>query len=238
MIRRLALFALLASPGCAPAPPPSPVAGVPAGCPWEPHHFIFLDTDTTIYRQGATVRLTPRYDKAPAGTGEIPARCTSRWTLTGPARLAADHGSFTIDADAPVGAEVAIGYRFGTETATARFRVIGRDEIVLTGTRGQRSIERCEGVEPVRELVFAPGNRFSVTFQPFETYKDYWGSFRFDPATGALRFSVEGGNNIPPGLDLDGRAQLDAGGRLILDGFYLGSVRPSSVQWADCLYTF
>jgi hypothetical protein len=211
---------------------------VPAGCPWEPHHFIFLDTDTTIYRQGATVRLTPRYDKAPAGTGEIPLHCTARWTLTGPARLARDHGSFTIDSDAPVGAEVAIGYRFGTETATRRFRVIGRDEIVLTGTRGQRSLERCDGLSPVRELIFAPGNHFSVTFAPFETYKDYWGGYSFDPATGALRFGVEDGNYVPPGLDLEGHARLDAGGRLILDGFYLGSQPPSPVPWANCRYTF
>lgn len=238
MIRRLALFALLASPGCAPTPPPSPAAGVQSGCLWEPHHFIFVDTDTTIYRQGATVRLIPRYDMAPAGTREIPLRCTARWTLTGPARLAADHASFTIDAEAPVGAEVAIGYRFGTEAATARFRVIGRDEIVLTGTRGQRSIERCEGLEPVRELVFAPGNHFSVTFRPFETYKDYWGSYSFEPATGTLRLNVENGNNVPPGLDLEGHAELDAGGRLILEGFYLGSVQPSPAPSADCRYTF
>lgn len=238
MIRRLGLLFVITAPGCAPVPLPTPAAGVPAGCPWEPHHFIFLDTDTTIYRQGATIRLTPRYDKAPAGTGEIPEQCTSRWTLAGPARLARDHGSLTIDGDAPVGAEVVIGYRFGTETASARFRVIGRDEIVLTGTRGQRSIEGCDRLSPVRELVFAPGNRFSITFTPFETYKDYWGSYRFDPASGALSLSVEGGNNIPPGLDLEGRAQLDAGGRLILDGFYLGSQQMPPYPIGNCRYTF
>ena len=238
-MRLLALLPFLAAPGCAPVPPPSPFAGVPAGCHWEPHHFIFLETDTTIYRQGQSVRLTPRYDMSPGGTREIPIGCTSGWSLAGPARLSADHGSFRIDPEAPVGAEIVVGYRFGEERASARFRVIGHDEIVLTGTRGQRAVEGCEGLTPVLELVFAPGNRFSVTFRPFETYKDYWGSYTFDPRTGAIRLNAEGGNNVPPGLDLEGRAQLDAGGRLILEGLYLGNHhQPYPVPPGGCRYIF
>jgi len=239
-MRPLAIL-VLAAAGCVPAAPPNSagtVAPVPIACPADYHHFIFLDTDTAIYRQGQTIRLTPRYDMAPGGTREIPLDCTSGWSLAGPARLAADHGSFTIDPAAPVGAEIVIGYRFGAETATARFRVIGRDEIVLTGTRGQRSVEGCDGLTPVGELVFAPGDHFSVTFQPFETYKDYWGSYRFDPATGALSLSVENGNNVPPGLDLEGRASLDAAGRLILEGFYLGNRQPGPIPPAGCRYIF
>lgn len=243
---RLLAPALLLAAGCTPdggilsaSGSASPEPPLPDRCPVDPHHFIFLETDTTIYRQGQTVRLTPRYDMSPAGTREIPLDCTSGWSLSGPARLSADRRSFAIDADAPVGAEIVIGYRFGVETATARFRVIGRDEIVLTGTRGQRSVEGCEGLAPVRELVFAPGNRFAVTFQPFETYKDYWGTYTFDPGTGALVMQVESGNNIPPGLDLDGRASLDAAGRLILEGVYLGNhVRPYPAPPGGCRYIF
>lgn len=240
MMRLLAIL-LLAATGCVPAAPPNPASSAPvlSTCPSDPHHFIFLETDSTIYRQGQTVRLTPRYDMSPAGTREIPLACTSGWSLAGPARLSADHGSFAIDPAAPVGAEIVLGYRFGAETAEARFRVIGRDEIVLTGTRGQRAVEGCDGLAPVRELVFAPGNRFAVTFQPFETYKDYWGTHTFDPSAGAFVMQVENGNNIPPGLDLEGRANLDAAGRLILGGVYLGNpMQPYPVPPGGCRYIF
>jgi hypothetical protein len=199
----------------APPPPPDSVCH-----PFR--NFTFLDADTRIYRQGAAIRLTPRVNQAPGGSPELPMRCTRRWTVTGPAALSADRRTLTIHADAPVGSEVAVSFRHGEDTVSGRFRIIGRDEIVLTGTRSQQAIEGCEVPEPVRELEFGPENRFAVTFTPFESYRDYWGSYSFDPATGALRLTVAGGNFVPPELDLDGRAQI-VEGRLVLTGMYLGS---------------
>jgi hypothetical protein len=199
------------------------------------YHFAFLAMDTQIHRQGARIKLAPEVNLAPAGTRPLPARCASDWSVTGPAELSPDRGLLTLAPDAPVGSIVTVGFKHGGKPVEAHLRVIGREEIVLTGRRSQQGVEGCEYAEPVRELEFSPGNRFSVTFQPFETYRDYWGSYTFDPASGAISFKVEGGNFVPYGLDLEGRAEF-AQGRLTLANVFFGS-RQGPPQ-KDCTYRF
>jgi hypothetical protein len=218
------------------APPPPPPPPAPDTECFPPgYHFAFLSLDTQIHRQGAKVKLTPEANLAPFGTQPLPARCLSGWSVTGPAKLSPDRSSLTIDSDAPVGSIVTIGFNHGGKPVKAQLRVIGRDEIVLTGRWSQTGVEGCEGVETVGELEFSPGNGFSVTFQPFETYRDYWGSYAFDPASGAISFKVEGGNFTPSGLDLEGRAERSEAGLTLRDVF-LGS-RYGPPQ-KDCTYRF
>jgi hypothetical protein len=174
-------------------------------------------------------------DRAPGGTVELPLKCTSGWAVTGPATLAADRKSLTIAPDAPPGAVVLVRFRHDGKPVSTQFRVVAEDEIVLTGRYTQRSLDGCIAQEPVRELEFRPENRFSVTFMPFETYQDYWGSYSFDPATRQIRLKVEGGNFVPPHLDLEGEAEL-ADGRLRLKGLFLGS-RDGAPQ-SGCTYVF
>jgi hypothetical protein len=214
-----------------PAPPPAP----DTTCLQPGYHFAFVGMDTTVYRQGATVKLTPMVDRSPAGTDELPLKCTSRWAVTGPATLNPDRKSLTIAPDAPVGAIVLVRFHHSGKPISTQFRVVAKDEIVLTGRYTQRSLEGCHAHEPVRELEFRPENRFSVTFMPFETYQDYWGSYSFDPATKQIRLKVEGGNFVPPSLDLEGEAEL-VEGRLTLKGIFLGS-RDGSPQ-SGCTYVF
>jgi hypothetical protein len=230
----VALGGLLgACPGPRPAPPPAPPD--PA-CQPPGYHFAFLATDTPIHRQGSTVRVTPMVDVSPAGTQELPLRCTGHWSVSGPAELSADRTNLTIDRDAPVGAIVAVSFRHAGKPVEARLRVIHRDEVVLTGRRSQRGIEGCAGADRVGELEFGAGNRFAVTFTPFETYRDYWGTYAFDPATNRLRLDVEGGNFLPPNLDLEGRAELSADG-LVLSDMFLGS-RQGYAPPGGCTYRF
>jgi hypothetical protein len=226
----LALTACAAKPEAAPVPPPPP----DTACYPESWRFAFVATDTKVYRQGTVVRITPTVDKSPAGTAELPLRCTSDWSVSGPATLSPDRTSLTIAPNAPVGGVVAIGFVHAGKAVEARFKVVSRDEIVLTGLWSQRSLEGCSA-EPVRELEFRPENRFAVTFQPFETYQDYWGSYAWDPDTGRLRLTVEGGNFVPPGLDLEGAAELKEG-RLRLSDLFLGS-RGGPPQ-SGCTYVF
>jgi hypothetical protein len=227
----LALAGCLGSQSAAVAPPPPP----DEQCLAPGSHFAFLATDTKVYRQGAVVRLTPTVDRSPAGTAELPVRCTSDWTVSGPATLSADRTSLTIAPDAPAGATVTVGFRHLDKPVEARFRVVAKDEIVLTGHWSQKSLEGCSASQPVRELEFQPENRFAVTFLPFETYRDYWGTYSFDPDSGRLRLVVEGGNFVPPNLDLEGAAEL-AGGRLRLRDMFLGS-RDGPPQ-SGCTYLF
>jgi hypothetical protein len=185
-------------------------------------HFAFVGTDTTVYRQGAVVKVTPSVDRSPAGTVEIPLRCTSGWRVTGPATLAADRTTIAIAPDAPPGAIVQSNSATPASRSSGNSGSSPKDAVVLTGRYTQQGLEGCVAREPVRELEFQPENRFSVTFMPFETYRDYWGTYSFDPATGKLRLTVDGGNFVPPNLDLEGEAELKAG-RLRLKDMFLGS---------------
>lgn len=223
-----------------PVPPPEPVQACDPGAdPFRPDHFYFIQFGTMVFRQGATIPVTPRADNSPAGQRALALQCTSDWAVRGPATLAPDRRSVTIAPDAPPGSLVGITLRYGSQEVGGSFRVIGREEVVLTGRRSQRSAEGCENAEPVRELEFAPDNRFSVTFRPFESYQDYWGTYRFDSATGALRMEVAGGNNVPAGLDLEGTARLDGEGRLILEDMFLGDqLRGFQPPPGGCRYTF
>ncbi len=86
---------------------------------------------------------------------------------------------------------------------------VGAQAPALVGTWAQAEAE-CARAEPVRELVFTADGRYSVTWAPFETYKDYWGAWRYDAATGVLTLSVEGGNYQPSDRVLSGEVRADA----------------------------
>lgn len=223
--------------GCA-APASQPPQPIELVCFPEGAHFVFLSTDTRVYRQGATVRVTPTADVAPAGVRELPPHCATDWRIEGPARLNAERTAFTIDADATPGSEVVVSFLYGGRRIEGRYRVIAGGAVVLTGTWAQRSVEGCgwPAPAPVRELEFRPDGSFAVTFQPFETYRDYWGRYDFDPATGTLRMTVDGGNYVPPDLDLEGRAER-TGDRLTLRDVYLGD-RQGQPAAGSCVYTF
>jgi hypothetical protein len=238
-MRRLLALALCGSlvAGCRhtppePPPPPPDPACYPAG-----YHFAFLETATRIFRPGAAVGLIPMVNVAPAGTRALPLSCTSDWSVAGPAKLSADRTRLDIDPEAAPGSVVTVRFRHADKIVAGEFKVIGRDEMVLTGRYSQKSTQGCEAAEKVRELEFYPGNRFAVTFFPFETYQDYWGTYEFDPATGRLRMNVEGGNFTPPGLDLDGQAE-PASGTLTLREMFLGSKGGPPPPPGGCTYVF
>jgi hypothetical protein len=214
---------------------PKPPALPDRECVPSYYRFAFLATDTKVYRQGQIVKLTPTLDTSPAGTHVLPLRCVSDWVVTGPATLSADRTAVTIAPDAAVGSIVRISFRHEGEPVVAELKVIGRDAIVLTGLYSQKAVANCQATDPVRELEFTPGDHFSVTFYPFETYRDYWGTYTFDPATKRIAMKVEGGNFVPPSLDLEGEVDFSAG-RLVLKGVFLGA--RSSEPQADCTYTF
>lgn len=76
---------------------------------------------------------------------------------------------------------------------------------------------------PIDELRFRADGTFGVTWQPFEVYVDYWGSYQYSLAQGTLDLAVTGANYSPDDVDGNGLFSLDEQGRLILSDMWLGS---------------
>jgi hypothetical protein len=74
----------------------------------------------------------------------------------------------------------------------------------------------------IAELIFDPDGSFAVTWVPFESYKDYWGTYTFDLSQGTLELTITGGNTILPDVDGEGRFMVDAT-ELVLSDLWLGT---------------
>ena len=112
---------------------------------------------------------------------------------------------------------------------------------MLTGLWTQTNAPCATGTPApakVEELEFEPGGRALVTFGAFETYHDYWGPYRYDAASGALRITVERGNAIPADVDLDGRATIAPNGELVLEGISFGTPPNAGREARDCRLRF
>lgn len=90
----------------------------------------------------------------------------------------------------------------------------------------------CPGAEPVRELIFQGNGHFSVTWTPFETYQDYWGTWRYDANTHVLTLSVDHGNYVPSDLVLSGEVHADT------QNLDLGAISLGSKRGARCTVPF
>jgi hypothetical protein len=72
-------------------------------------------------------------------------------------------------------------------------------------------------------MVFEADGTFTVTWTPFELYKDYWGTYDYDLASGALSLQVEGGNYIPDVLAWGSSFRTELDGSLVFENLWLGS---------------
>ena len=241
-MKYFALVPLLLASACSlarPEPiPPVPVD--PERCGTFDGVYDYLEVDPRPARQGTTLRIAAMQRRGPAWH-DVPLDCTSDWSVSDPslATLAEDRKSLHIATDASPGATVTISYRIKGETVTASLVVIAKDAFVITGRRGQRRAEGCDGYAPIGELEFTAGGGFSVTFQPFESYKDYWGGYLLHRETGALTLKITGGNRQPPWLDLEGKVRIADDGAMLLEDMYLGQPdgRPPP-RGGTCRYTF
>jgi hypothetical protein len=113
----------------------------------------------------------------------------------------------------------------GTEIMEGRISAYNSADLPLVGLWRQDR-EACPG-NALEELLFRANGTFAATWTPFEVYNDYWGNYRFDPATGELSLEVTGSNYLPEDLR-SGRVRLE-GDVLQLDTASFGQNRAGVV---------
>ena len=231
MVHRSVLLALCLVSACTnAAKPETDVAhadpcALPAG-----GAFVFWDETPTVMPGNSVLLHT--HVKAAGDDQAVPPACVNNVTLSDEsvAYLSMDGTQLTVSQGAPLGTDVTITAQVGSQTVSGQLRIdVPAGAGPLVGTWMQRG-EDCPQMEPVREFVFRPDGQFSVTWAPFESYEDFWGSYDFDSASGCLFLQVEGGNHVPPDLMPVGQVDL-AGDMLDLDEVFLGTppalLRPS-----------
>ncbi|XBQ15785.1 MAG: hypothetical protein ABL308_12610 [Oceanicaulis sp.] len=204
-----------------------------ADCPDRPATNIVFWWETPALQPGEAVTLTPYYTERPGMMEALPPACVTGASLSpkGAASLGRDElGGLvvTIDDNAPTGPVRIEATYARAGSVRAHVNVYDAAAAPLTGRwRQEDSACAAQGAEPIRELIFEGDGEFSVTWTPFETYKDYWGRYTYDPASGALTLEPESGNQIPGDIKNGTVVLSEDGATLTLETASFGTPRTS-----------
>ena len=98
----------------------------------------------------------------------------------------------------------------------------------LVGLWRQQSSSGCsmpkEAPPPeiIRELEFRADGWFSVTWTPFETYRDYWGTYIAENQRHTLALKIDSGNYVPKDFRGNGKFKFVDNNTVELSRLYLG----------------
>jgi hypothetical protein len=153
-------------------------------------------------------------------------------------------GLLTVEASVSAGTIVSVtaDVEDGRRILTSDFEVYVPLEYEILGYWSEVQQLPCDGGMPfapepiIPELVFRDTGEFTVTWTPFETYIDYWGTFTYDEGSGALVLTVEGGNYVPPDVEGEGTATI-VDSQLVLEDLWLG-VAQNPVTPVACGHVF
>jgi len=201
--------------------------------------------DTLAMQPGETWEFSP-------GTVECcyvfePVDACATWSVspTGGATIDPKTGVFTVDPETPSGAvfTVTADVENGRRLVSVDVHVYTPQANPLFGTWGEEAQLSCETGEEIvpeeriGELAFGADGEFSVTWHPFEIYKDYWGTYTFDVSQGTIELTGAEGNYVPEGFDGSGSWFIDEEGHLVLRDIWLGAPRGVSGA-ANCGHRF
>jgi hypothetical protein len=162
----------------------------------------------------------------------VPVAASALWSVTPTdgARIDPSTGILSIDATTSSGSVFTVQAEIegGRHVVETRVKIFTPETNPLIGYWREVAQLTCDSgteVAPamaIAELIFDPDGAFAVTWFPFESYKDYWGTYTFDLSQGTLELTITGGNTIPPDVDGEGRFMVDATG-LVLSDLWLGT---------------
>ena len=197
-------------------------------CPDVGDKAFFFWMEPRSAEPGDKIALFPYWTDMPGGYNSVPAGCLDELSVhpEGAATFERQEDGLaiaTISEDVEAGTRVLLSGSYVGNGLTGPVEVFSSAANPLVGTWRQEA-DDCPSESAVRELVFTGANEMTVTWTPFEVYKDYWADYEYDPETGAFSFEVDGGNQVPEDLVRSGTLTLD-GDRLIMDGVFLGTPR-------------
>lgn len=182
---------------------------------------------------------------------EVPACATWKVEPEGKGAAISSTGLLKIDPTTPAGSKFVVTADIEQGRAQRKIAVVIFTEATqpLVGTWQQKSRFDCDTRkevtwgEPIRELEFRADGWFSVTWTPFETYRDYWGTYTSQNDTNALSLRIDNGNFVPKDFRGSGKYKLKDNETLELTGVYLGDKNPAappetSKIGAKCRYIF
>ena len=71
----------------------------------------------------------------------------------------------------------------------------------------------------------------SITYMPFETYKDYWGTYSLTDDRNQIQIVIEGGNTLPGFDEATGNFVEERSNEIRITGIRLDSRRPSKTDF-------
>jgi hypothetical protein len=177
----------------------------------------------------------------------VPVKACATWSVSPSegVRIDPDTGVLTVNPETPSGSvfTVEADVENGRRVVSTEVHVFTPQGSPLVGTWKEEAQFACAAAEtvaprePIRELRFRADGGFSVTWTPFEVYKDYWGTYTYDAVQGTLDLVVTRGNYVPDDVDGSGRFSVDAHGHLVLDDMWLGCPRDDTGV-ANCGHRF
>ncbi|MEQ9314745.1 MAG: hypothetical protein RLN72_02775 [Henriciella sp.] len=184
-------------------------------CPDVGDKAFFFWMETRSAEPGDKVALHPYWTDMPGGYNDVPAGCLDELSVhpDGAASFERQEDGLAIATISPAvapGTMVLLNGTYLGHGLVGRVDVFSTAANPLVGTWRQRE-EDCPNGSPIRELVFTGGGDFSVTWTPFEVYKDYWGVYEYDAESNAFRFAVEGGNQVPEDIETQGTVIIENG---------------------------
>ena len=202
-------------------------------CPDIGNRAYFFWMEPRSAEPGDSLALFPYWTDMPGGYNDLPPGCVDDLGVypEGAVTFSRQEDGLaiaTISPDAEPGTRIRLdatypdGHRLGGLVDVYR-----RADNPLVGTWRQKAEDCPNGSEAIQELVFTGSGEFSVTWTPFEVYKDYWGVYEYDAESNAFRIAIEGGNQVPEDIYEQGTVLIE-GDELDFDQVFFGTPRQAS----------
>jgi len=198
--------------------------------------------DTPEVKPGGHLKIQALWTDEPGHFEAVPLHCLNDVTIMPKslATLSSDTSYITISDTANDADYIVISAKIDGKDISGRARVTIPSLHPLAGIWHEVQVANCpllpEGQtkDSIQELIFRADGTFSVTWQPFESYHDYAGTYTYRTQTRDLVLDVTGGNYVPSDLVLTGKGQLTDTGTLRVTGINFGTSKSGSRHNTDC----